>query len=570
MSDIENHQTPYPKFQANQVLKASDLNDLRYSCVEESYTTRAALIGMGIVCGFNNGSSNTKLLTLKPGYGLTPAGWIIRRENPFNIRLDDTDGTPGTPTPVKVSDLVVSQQDFSDTITYEPTAGSYSLILEVEVPEAPAGGPCDPDNCDQTAFLCEPVVKLTKAPVRLARPPEIAVAESLPRASVDAGGNLQNYDVLLNTFLRPALTDIFGSDPFTPDFDPPDGKPMREKMYMVGRLNEIREEYYQYLLCKMRSRNCAGLAEVEGARNFLVLGYLENDGSEWRWQPEYRDRFISAFDALYAFSTCDQYLDRIRTLIGMPISVPEPTTSPNPPTVEIVTIIDAGDTWATDISGIHIPNWKWKEDYFYRPPIDPPPLVDSRFSGLSPFQYEQPGLALRGHLGFKAEDVQPALETAFAQNKIPIDIAIIKEADITGSSIWLTAKPMGGAYYGGTLGLVKNAQDNVVYDLFLPARGNAVKASEMSSLTTEVQGVKDTVNDLETRVSDAELDSRISQKVDVALSNTDFQSQLNTVKGEADALKFVISQTSAGDIGTTLGELQSLALRVDILEGKQP
>jgi hypothetical protein len=70
----------YPIFEANQVLKYTDLNSLFDYLDNQQRLTRTHLIGMGIVCGLEssvNLSGTPAAIALSPGFGLTSEGYLL-------------------------------------------------------------------------------------------------------------------------------------------------------------------------------------------------------------------------------------------------------------------------------------------------------------------------------------------------------------------------------------------------------------------------------------------------------------------------------------------------------------
>jgi hypothetical protein len=66
----------YPVFEANQVLTATHLNTLEKYLDEQNRLTRAALHGIGIVCGLEVSIDDTRtILTISKGYGITSEGY---------------------------------------------------------------------------------------------------------------------------------------------------------------------------------------------------------------------------------------------------------------------------------------------------------------------------------------------------------------------------------------------------------------------------------------------------------------------------------------------------------------
>jgi hypothetical protein len=65
----------YPVFEANQVLTATHLNALENYLDEQNRLTRAALHGIGVVCGLEVSTDNKTKLTISKGYGITSEGY---------------------------------------------------------------------------------------------------------------------------------------------------------------------------------------------------------------------------------------------------------------------------------------------------------------------------------------------------------------------------------------------------------------------------------------------------------------------------------------------------------------
>ncbi|MDQ3111505.1 MAG: hypothetical protein M3R17_16580 [Bacteroidota bacterium] len=75
---MSNIQTFYPFFENNQVLTSSQLNELSSYLDQQTRLTRVRLIGIGIVCGFNqNYDVVTNKLTITEGTGITSEGFLI-------------------------------------------------------------------------------------------------------------------------------------------------------------------------------------------------------------------------------------------------------------------------------------------------------------------------------------------------------------------------------------------------------------------------------------------------------------------------------------------------------------
>ncbi|MFN3848742.1 MAG: hypothetical protein ACK4NY_04910 [Spirosomataceae bacterium] len=70
------HESTYPFFEANQVLKRDDLNNLFEYLDEQNRMTRTNLIGIGIVCGIDLIPNGNKLKITK-GIGVTSEGYLV-------------------------------------------------------------------------------------------------------------------------------------------------------------------------------------------------------------------------------------------------------------------------------------------------------------------------------------------------------------------------------------------------------------------------------------------------------------------------------------------------------------
>jgi hypothetical protein len=68
----------YPKFEQNQILSSSHLNQLRQYLDESNRLTRIRLSGVGIVCGLElTYASGPKTILISSGYGITTEGYLI-------------------------------------------------------------------------------------------------------------------------------------------------------------------------------------------------------------------------------------------------------------------------------------------------------------------------------------------------------------------------------------------------------------------------------------------------------------------------------------------------------------
>lgn len=68
----------FPKFEQNQILSSSHLNQLRQYLDEGNRLTRVRLSGVGIVCGLKlKYTSATKTIEISSGYGITTEGFLI-------------------------------------------------------------------------------------------------------------------------------------------------------------------------------------------------------------------------------------------------------------------------------------------------------------------------------------------------------------------------------------------------------------------------------------------------------------------------------------------------------------
>jgi len=85
---INNHTKTYPVFEANQVLSADHLNDLRKYAESEIFSTRNQLIGVGIVHGLElNPSQNGQSISIGAGAGISTNGYLISAASEQSYRF---------------------------------------------------------------------------------------------------------------------------------------------------------------------------------------------------------------------------------------------------------------------------------------------------------------------------------------------------------------------------------------------------------------------------------------------------------------------------------------------------
>ena len=87
--------TQYRKFNSNQVLTESQLNEFLDFFEDQDHLSRIGLSGVGIVCGFKitYNISSPKTITISQGYGVTTDGDLLTLQNPSTDKADEGDSS---------------------------------------------------------------------------------------------------------------------------------------------------------------------------------------------------------------------------------------------------------------------------------------------------------------------------------------------------------------------------------------------------------------------------------------------------------------------------------------------